>query len=268
MHVLSRRAFLTLLPAGGAALASWPSSSFGQPHQALVVPDVYPKTEPALALQVVGAAHAQLDQLRPLVEAQPTLANAAIDWGFGDWETAIGACSHTGRRDIAEFLLSQGARPDIFTFTMLGRLDAVRGAIEASPGLQRTKGPHGITLLAHARAGGEAARDVLAYLEGLGDADLRDPNEPLTDAERAALLGIYAWGEGESERWLVAESRSGVSVARAGFPARPLFHKGGREFSPGGSPRTSMRFEPASGAPERLIVEHAGRVVRAVRSGG
>lgn len=268
MRVLSRRTFLTLLPAGGAALAAWPAPGFGEPSATGPVPDAFPQTEPSLALQVVGAAHVQLDKLRPLVEAQPALANAAIDWGFGDWETAIGACSHTGRRDIAEFLMVHGARPDLFTFTMLGQLDAVRGAIEASPGLQRTKGPHGITLLAHARAGGEAARDVLAYLESLGDADRRDPNEPLSEEERVALIGAYAWGVGESERWVVAESRSGVSVARAGGPARPLIHKGAREFHPGGSPQVRVRFEPATGPPERLIVEHAGRVVRGVRAGG
>ena len=72
-----------------------------------------------------------------------------------------------GRRDIAEFLLSQGARMDIFVAAMLGRLDILKPTLDAFPSLAQSLGPHGITLLAHAEKGGEAAQPVVAYLNSL-----------------------------------------------------------------------------------------------------
>jgi hypothetical protein len=51
--------------------------------------------------------------------------------------------------------LAHGARPSIFSAAMLGQLAVVRAFTEAAPGVQGTPGPHGITLLAHARAGGD-----------------------------------------------------------------------------------------------------------------
>ena len=114
---------------------------------------------------------------------------ASWDWGFGDWESALGAASHMGRRDIAEVLLAHGARPSLFSATMMGQLDIVKAFVAAIPGVQRTLGPHGITLLAHARNGGPAAEPVLRYLESLGDADPRPSVAPLDSADRAALVG-------------------------------------------------------------------------------
>lgn len=73
-----------------------------------------------------------------------------------------------GRRDIAEYLLERGARLDIFAAAMLGKLDIVRAAIEGFPGTLSVAGPHGIPLLAHAKAGGPEAAAVVDYLEELG----------------------------------------------------------------------------------------------------
>jgi hypothetical protein len=109
-------------------------------------------------------------RIRELVDAHPALARAAYDWGFGDWEDCLGAASHVGNREIAEYLIANGARPTVFSATMLGQLDAVKAFIVAQPGVQRIPGPHSIPLLAHARAGGAAAAAVYSYLEGLGDA--------------------------------------------------------------------------------------------------
>src|ERR1041385_1664807 len=116
----------------------------------LVAP--FPAHPPELVREMVIVAHFDLQRVRDLVEARPALAKAAVDWGFGDWEDALGAASHTGRADIAEILLAHGARPTLFSATMLGQLDVVKGFIERSPGCQRILGPHSITLLAHARA--------------------------------------------------------------------------------------------------------------------
>jgi hypothetical protein len=71
-----------------------------------------------------------------------------------------------GRRDIAEFLLSRGARIELCAAAMLGQLELVRAVLAANPGQRDVRGPHGIPLLAHAEAGGEAAKAVLDFLRG------------------------------------------------------------------------------------------------------
>jgi hypothetical protein len=113
-------------------------------------------------------AHSDLAMVKKLVEREPRLVVASVDWGAGDWETGLGGASHLGRRDIAEYLLAQGARMDLFCAAMLGLLDTVRGMLTVAPALRSAKGPHGFTLDHHARMGGEAARPILEYLLTLG----------------------------------------------------------------------------------------------------
>ena len=161
-----------------------------------VVPDAFPAQPAALAREIVSVSHFNPARVRELVEARPALARAAYDWGFGDWEDALGACSHTGQREIAEYLISKGARPTIFSAAMLGQLDVVKAFVAASPGVQRTSGPHSIRLLAHARAGGARAKGVLDYLEGLGDADARPTLTPLDEKTITLLSGTYTFGPG------------------------------------------------------------------------
>ncbi|MEO2004660.1 MAG: ankyrin repeat domain-containing protein, partial [Candidatus Poribacteria bacterium] len=121
-------------------------------------------TDPATVEALVGAAHGDLDKVKELLSENATLANATWDWGGGDWETALGAAAHMGRRDIAECLMAQGARMDLFAAAMLGELDVVKAIIAADPPAANHPGPHGISLLDHAESGGDAAADVAAYL--------------------------------------------------------------------------------------------------------
>lgn len=115
----------------------------------------------------VSNAHGNLDRVKELLEEQPGLLNAAWDWGNGDWETALGAAAHMGRKDIALYLLDKGARIDVFAAAMLGKLDIVRAIVGDDPNVARSLGPHTIPLIAHAKAGGEDAAEVARYLEGL-----------------------------------------------------------------------------------------------------
>ena len=115
--------------------------------------------------EFVGNAHGDLAAVRAALATDDTLANAAWDWGGGDWETALGAAGHMGRSDIAELLLAHGARLDVFVAAMLGDLDVVRAILAAHPEVRASKGPHGIPLRAHAEAGGEQARAVLELLD-------------------------------------------------------------------------------------------------------
>jgi hypothetical protein len=127
-----------------------------------------PPIEPELVAEFVLKAHGDLGVVKQLLEREPTIVNAAWDWGGGDWETALGAAAHVGRRDIAEYLLEHGARMDVFAAAMLGEVEIVRAMLDAQPGLREGRGPHGIPLVAHAEAGGEQARPVLDLLQAVG----------------------------------------------------------------------------------------------------
>ncbi|MBX7105899.1 MAG: ankyrin repeat domain-containing protein [Gemmataceae bacterium] len=115
----------------------------------------------------VAVAHKDLDKVREMLDRTPALLNASWDWGGGDWETALGAAAHTGRKEIAKLLLDRGARLDIFAAAMLGRIEIVRAAVTTFPGTVKARGPHGIPLIDHARMGKEDAAEVLKFLEPL-----------------------------------------------------------------------------------------------------
>ena len=123
--------------------------------------------EARLVQEFVGKAHGDLNRVQELLAQEPALINATWDWGGGDFETALGAASHMGRKDIANFLLQHGARLDIFAAAMLGKLEVVKAALTAFPDALKTPDPHGIPLIAHAQAGGEEAQAVLEYLQYL-----------------------------------------------------------------------------------------------------
>ena len=113
----------------------------------------------------VAKAHGDLEYVRDALVREPALVNAAWDWGGGDWETALGAAAHMGRRQIALLLLEHGARLDLFAAAMLGFFDIVSAVLADFPDMHDARGPHGIPLVEHARAGGEDARAVLELLE-------------------------------------------------------------------------------------------------------
>lgn len=128
-----------------------------------------PRLDSALVEEFVLHAHGDLARVTHLLEREARLVNAAWDWGGGDWETGLGAAAHTGQREIALFLLTHGARLDLFAAAMLGELAVVRSALHAFPEALSVPGPHGITLVAHAKVGGTEARAVLEYLQTLSD---------------------------------------------------------------------------------------------------
>jgi hypothetical protein len=130
-------------------------------------PEHHPQFERARVKRFVIAGHGNLAAVKAMLAEEPNLINGAIDWGNGDFETALGGASHMGRRDIAEYLLEHDARMDIFAATMLGRLDIVKAAVVAFPNIANVPGPHGIPLIVHAEKGGQAANAVLEFLRPL-----------------------------------------------------------------------------------------------------
>ena len=201
---------------------------------------------------VVGLSHSNLARVKEMVQQHPALAKASWDWGYGDHETALGAASHVGQRAIAEFLLENGAPPTLFSATMLGQLDVVKAFMAATPGLQKIRGPHSLSLMVHAKAGGPPAAAVVAYLESIGDAALPLTDEPLAPADRAMLDGRYMFGDRPRDSFTVETKPNQVSLVRAGATARFIRHLGAPRVRPAGRAGGADPLR-ARGRPDRRV---------------
>jgi hypothetical protein len=126
-----------------------------------------------LVKEYVGVAHSKLDKVKEMLGNEPQLLHTSFDWGGGDYESAIEAAGHVGNRQIAEFLLSNGARYNVYLACMMGHLEIVKQILTLNPGLLNSKGPHGFTMLHHAQKGGEASKEVGEYLVSLGATQTR-----------------------------------------------------------------------------------------------
>lgn len=135
-----------------------PLFGFGQEKPAALPSDV--------VKDFVIAGHGNLQKVKEMLAQQPGLLNATWDWGGGDFETALEGAGHVGNRELAEFLIGQGARMNIFVAAMLGKLDVVKSILTEFPNLKTSKGPHGLMLMHHATKGGSA--EMVEYLKGIG----------------------------------------------------------------------------------------------------
>ncbi|MFM8173975.1 MAG: hypothetical protein ACKN81_10565 [Pirellulaceae bacterium] len=126
-----------------------------------------------LAQEFIIFAHSDLEMTRQLLDREPGLIHAAIDWGAGDWETALGGASHMGQHEIVELLLSRGARIDLFCAAMQGLTDVIRSFLTLQPSLIDAKGPHGFSLHFHAQVGGDKSKETLDYLQSIKTIDLK-----------------------------------------------------------------------------------------------
>ena len=237
----------------------------------------YPSTSLADLREVVGAAHTQFDRVKELVQARPELAKASFDWGFGDVETALGAASHMGRKDIAELLIEYGARPDIYTFAMLGKLNAVQSMIEDMPGIQRIAGPHGFSLLFHARMrlrrenveGQEKKQqeELVKFLESLGDADPRAQSLDISEEEQKSYMGKYAFGDNDDEYFEVTlNSRGSLYMSRGEYIGRVLNRVDNHIFAPSGGPSVRISFEMVDGQAASLTIHDPSPILTAHRA--
>ncbi len=144
-----------------------------------------PQVNRRLVQDFVIFAHGDLDMTRKLIDREPALLNATMDWGGGDWETGLGGASHMGRRDIALLLIERGARADLFTAAMLGQLEVVKALLTLQPKLIDAKGPHGISLHFHAQVGGKRAEPVLEFLQSVKRVELKPlPFPPPSDTPK------------------------------------------------------------------------------------
>lgn len=264
---LARRDFLRLGALAGlglTTLATDPRTAHAD--DASAIPAEFPRHAADDVREIVAVAHTDLERVRALVSTRPALARASWDWGYGDWETPLGAASHMGRRDIAELLLAHGARPNVFSAAMLGQLEVVRAFVEADVTVASLEGPHGIPLIAHAQRGGDAAREVVAYLESLPGRQDRADAEALTEAERTTLVGTYAFGTASDETLEVTERNGQLRIGRGGAN-RNLFRVEGFAFRPAGAPDVRVTFRVDAGRAAALTVTDGPLVVHALRRG-
>ncbi len=194
-----RRKFITT---GVAAAAAFVAPRLFAEEPGKGAPPEAPKAAPverkrplpqelAQVLRFVQAGHRDLATVKEMVAQDPKFVTAAWDWGSGDWETALGGASHVGRRDIARYLLSQGARIDSFCAAMLGDRDVMLALLKAEPASATTKGPHGYTLLYHVAISGDLV--VAEALKPLLEPLAKDYNQALSAAARGGHLPMTKW---------------------------------------------------------------------------
>ena len=233
--------------------------------------DRYPAVDESIVAEVVGVSHFNFERLQTLVNTRPELARATWDWGFGDWETAVGAASHVGRRDIALYLLSKGARPDIFTYAMLGSFQAVKLMVESVPGIQTIMGPHGISLLQHAKTGLDDAANpnksesakLVDYLESLGDAG-GNKYATIDDKDKAKYLGDYKYGDGEKEGFTIKlNMKKNISFGKLGKSGGALYKVSDDQFIYNGTTSVKISFALENDKVVSLTVSEPGLVLRA-----
>src|SRR5688572_25190599 len=70
--------------------------------------------KPEIVKDFVGAGHGKLGRVKELLAEYPNLLYCRYDWGNGDFEEAIEGAGHVGNKEIANYLIEQGARPNLF----------------------------------------------------------------------------------------------------------------------------------------------------------
>lgn len=226
----------------------------------------FPRQDASRVQSVVGASHGNMDRVRTLVLEQPALAKASWDWGFGDWETPLGAASHTGRREIAEFLIAHGARPTIFSAAMMGELPTVRAFLELDPRLYRLHGPHGISLFRHARAGGADAEPVADYLLDRFGPDEEAFGFPGDATVEERYGGVYAFDSTPPFELTVAVRTEWLMVGPGPQPNSRVLQVERDVFHPTGAPAVRLRFHVEGARATGLTIEDGPVRVRGTRS--
>jgi hypothetical protein len=159
---MNRKNFLLQSTTAGAALLIKPLQSISQGSSD---PEPY-KMETVKEFVIVG--HGKLASVKEMLAQYPNLLYCRYDWGNGDFEEAIEGAGHVGNKEIAQYLIEAGARPNIFVLAMLGETNIVKAILEKYPVLLHSKGPHGFTLLHHANKGGKEAANLVDYLQQKG----------------------------------------------------------------------------------------------------
>ena len=169
-----RKKFLQKVIASSGTLLAVPALLFAEPHDKFKQPltDQLPAEK---VKDFVIAGHGDLAKVKTMLQELPTLLYATWDWGGGDFETALEGAGHVGNKEIANYLISSGARTNLFVLTMLGKTEIVTSYLNAYPQYLNARGPHGFTFLHHAQKGGDDSKDLLEYFQNKGLKETKTP---------------------------------------------------------------------------------------------
>lgn len=278
----NRRSFIggaAVMAFGGLPLFTtnhnWASTNKNQDDS--TIHPLFPTTNPEDARAIVGASHTQFERVKELVSERPELAKANYDWGFGDWESALGAASHMGRKDIAELLIEYGARPNIFTLAMLGKVNSVKAMIDEMPGIEKIHGPHGFTLMHHANMrlrrknveGDEKVKqeELVDYLKTIEGSDIKAISLDISEEEQKVYFGTYKFGTGEQDFFKVdLNSRGQLFFSRGEYSGRALLRRDEHTFAPGGAPTVRIHFKVVNGMSESLVIHDPSPIIMATKA--
>jgi ankyrin repeat protein len=165
--------------------------------------------------EIVLVAHSDLERVKQLLDEDPSLLNSM----YKPWkEDPLGAASHVGNRQIAEYLLEKGAPLKITTSAMLGRFEEVERLLAEDASAANATGAHDISLLFHAAMSG-VVPIVEMIVEKGGSVD---------DAG-AALHGAVQFGHLDMAKWLIAHGANPNVKNFRGETPLAVAHSIGRE---------------------------------------
>ena len=144
---------------------------------------------PDLVKEFVMASHGNFEKVEALLKEQPNLIRASWDWGGGEWESGLEAAGHVGNREVAEYLLSNGATQTVFCAAMLGDVELVKSFIASDPAVINIPGVHRISLMYHVALSGKV--ELAEALEKAGSP--ADKNRALQAATQLGHTSMVGW---------------------------------------------------------------------------
>lgn len=165
---MKRKKFLTDAATIVPGLIFFPKLINAQQAQ-LQAPEPY-KTDLVKEFVVAGhgAKEGDLAKVQSMIADYPNIIFSKYDWGNGDFEAGIEGAGHLGNKELAEYLINAGSRVSLFVLCMLGKTGLVKPVLEQYPKQIFAKGPHGFTMLHHAKMGGHEGEELYAYLQEKG----------------------------------------------------------------------------------------------------
>lgn len=163
-RTISRKGFLRKAALGTSGAILLPNVLLAT-HTSEIVTDKKKPLKPAMVKEFVRVSHSKFDKVKAMLEQEPGLIHSAWDWGGGDFERPIEAAAHMGNQEIIKYLLSKGARMSIFVAAVMGNLDLVKTILQYSPEQLHVKGAHKLSLMYHAKRGGNNALPIVKYLK-------------------------------------------------------------------------------------------------------
>jgi ankyrin repeat protein len=175
-----------------SAVAGYHTNTLGCEKEQNLMSSTQPTADEVREFVIAG--HGNLPKVKQILAVHPSLLNIAHEWRPGDTETALQGAAHVGSREVAEFLLGQGAPLDICTAAMLGRRDEVERFLAQDPAKINSHGAHGIPLLTHAALSGDVGLVEMLYKGGA------------TSGASPALCLAVNKGHLDMSRWLLENS--------------------------------------------------------------